>query len=346
MIFHISPLLSMGPFLWAWHPISTAALVQCPPIAGNVQLKYDYFFEKLDEPIPDYYVLFCPEYCDILIDAVVLRLSDTHEKMVASVSGTVELVKHILTQFKQPPSNLFEEWSDVAMVQIESLPSTSLENQLKILSQKTKSLTKWLKEALHPALRQVIKPVIVLAVNAILVRFNALCQAYTGHATGEYLGHACLGLFDSGCFDDLVYTALHLAVLNLLPSTYRVRGTPPTEQEVEIMRVACHKMDVLLLKLPTTYESYDLIKEHYGQSIKVTRELCAKVVSGYTGSYDLRGSLSELELVFLDAASKPKVAIDVATKYMTDITKKIEEQDIDFMDAENMLYLTGKCGYM
>ena len=35
MIFHISPLLSMGPFLWAWHPISTAALVQCPPIAGN-----------------------------------------------------------------------------------------------------------------------------------------------------------------------------------------------------------------------------------------------------------------------------------------------------------------------
>ena len=25
----------MGPFLWAWHPISTAALVQCPPIAGN-----------------------------------------------------------------------------------------------------------------------------------------------------------------------------------------------------------------------------------------------------------------------------------------------------------------------
>ena len=34
--FHISPLLSMGPFLWAWHPISTAALVQCPPIAGNV----------------------------------------------------------------------------------------------------------------------------------------------------------------------------------------------------------------------------------------------------------------------------------------------------------------------
>ena len=36
MIFHISPLLSMGPFLWAWHPISTAAVVQCPPIAGNV----------------------------------------------------------------------------------------------------------------------------------------------------------------------------------------------------------------------------------------------------------------------------------------------------------------------
>ena len=35
MIFHISPLLSMGPFLWAWHPISTAAVVQCPPIAGN-----------------------------------------------------------------------------------------------------------------------------------------------------------------------------------------------------------------------------------------------------------------------------------------------------------------------
>ena len=35
MVFHISPLLSMGPFLWAWHPISTAALVQCPPIAGN-----------------------------------------------------------------------------------------------------------------------------------------------------------------------------------------------------------------------------------------------------------------------------------------------------------------------
>ena len=27
----------MGPFLWAWHPISTAALVQCPPIAGNVK---------------------------------------------------------------------------------------------------------------------------------------------------------------------------------------------------------------------------------------------------------------------------------------------------------------------
>ena len=30
----------MGPFLWAWHPISTAALVQCPPIAGNGLLVY------------------------------------------------------------------------------------------------------------------------------------------------------------------------------------------------------------------------------------------------------------------------------------------------------------------
>ena len=31
----------MGPFLWAWHPISTAALVQCPPIAGNGQANMD-----------------------------------------------------------------------------------------------------------------------------------------------------------------------------------------------------------------------------------------------------------------------------------------------------------------
>ena len=29
----------MGPFLWAWHPISTAALVQCPPIAGNASVR-------------------------------------------------------------------------------------------------------------------------------------------------------------------------------------------------------------------------------------------------------------------------------------------------------------------
>ena len=37
--FNISPLVSMGPFLWAWHPISTATLVQCPPIAGNGEIQ-------------------------------------------------------------------------------------------------------------------------------------------------------------------------------------------------------------------------------------------------------------------------------------------------------------------
>ena len=33
----------MGPFLWAWHPISTAAVVQCPPIAGNeIAVNFNY----------------------------------------------------------------------------------------------------------------------------------------------------------------------------------------------------------------------------------------------------------------------------------------------------------------
>ena len=53
MIFHISPLLSMGPFLWVWHPISTAALVQCPPIAGNVLIelktKHDHLEKMVNE---------------------------------------------------------------------------------------------------------------------------------------------------------------------------------------------------------------------------------------------------------------------------------------------------------
>ena len=35
----------MGPFLWAWHPISTAALVQCPPIAGNARCSIAHSFK-------------------------------------------------------------------------------------------------------------------------------------------------------------------------------------------------------------------------------------------------------------------------------------------------------------
>ena len=61
MIFHISPLLSMGPFLWAWHPISTAALVQCPPIAGNV------LFEALKKLLSVILRLSLPLLCMVAI---------------------------------------------------------------------------------------------------------------------------------------------------------------------------------------------------------------------------------------------------------------------------------------
>ena len=308
-----------------------------------MQSKYSLVLEKLGEAIPDYSVLFCPEYCDILIDAVVLRLSDvnsmSHDKMVLSVNGAAKIANNVLTQFQQPLSNLFQEWVDAAVIQFDSLPSTDLNSGLETLSQRTKALTIWLKQELYPALRQVIYPVVVLAITTILVRCNVLCQAYTGHITGEYLGHACLGLFDSECFDDPVYTALHLAVLNVLPSIYRMRGTPLTEKEVELTRVICHKMDSLLIKLPTTYKNYDIIKEHYQHAVKVSREICAKVVSEFTGSYDLKGSLSELELVFLDIDNNPEAALDMATKYLTDIAKK--ENNVNFIDAENMLYITG-----
>lgn len=314
--------------------------------------RYAHKLEQLGEAIPECSELFCDEYCEILFTTVWLRLSDsdsmTHDQMVASINGVVSIADKVLADFCQPSSTAFQGWADAATVQFESHPQSEWSGLMQVLQQKTAKMTKWLKNEVHPSLRQVLNPVIILAVSAILVRCNILCQAYAGHNAAEYLGHACSGLFDSGCFTDPVYIAFHLAALNLVLSVYRTKGEPLSDEQVELMRGICHKMDVLLQKLPASHKNYDVIKEHYVQAVKVSREICAKVVSGFTGSHDPKSALSELEIALLECDSNPDGAEETALKYLEDIAQKTKRSEsssishINFIDAENMLYLTGR----
>jgi len=88
--------------------------------------------------------------------------------------------------------------------------------------------------------------------------------------------------------------------------------------------------------------------EHYRHTVKLYREICAKVVTGFTGSHDATEALSELELALLHCSDRPEDAVDTALKYLQDIAKKTELSEssdishINFIDAENMLYITGR----
>ena len=163
----------------------------------------------------------------------------------------------------------------------------------------------------------------------------------------EYLGLACAGLFDSGCFPEPIYVPLNLAVLNIFLSIFRTQAEVINEKDLELIRVVCHKMDDLIHKIPTSHSQFDFLKAHYEQAVKVSREICAKVISGFKGSHDPKSALSELEMALLEIDSKPDKALELGTKYLEDIAQKIQLSEsssvnhINFIDAENMLYLTG-----
>lgn len=313
-------------------------------------------FDPLKKPpwsdvIPDAAVLFCDEYCELMSTIAHLRLSDTgsmsQEMMIKCVKGAVELAEKVLLEFQHPSTFLLQEWAEVAVIQFESYPKSKWDDLMKALQEKTSNVVKWFKDDVHRSLRKVLDPVLLLALSAMLVRGNVLCQVYTGHYATEYLGYACVGFFEQGVLTGPAYTAFHMATLSMILNSYRLRGAIDDDQ-VQIIRDICHKIENLLHHLPKTHKNYDIVVQHYKHTIKVFREICAKVITGFSGSHDPSEALSELEIALLECDSNPEKATDTTLKYLTDIAKKTEASQsghishINFIDAENMLYITGK----
>ena len=305
--------------------------------------------------IPEAADLFCDEYCSLLYTVTYLRLSDaqsmSHETMTKYVLDTVKIAENVLKEFHQPLTLFLQEWGEVATIHFESYPKSEWGKLMENLHQKTSILFEWLKKDMHKSLKMVLDPVLILALSAMLVRGNVLCQAYTGHHSTEYLGYACVGFFEQGVLTHSKYISFHMAVLSMILNSYRLRGALD-KNEVELIRGLCHKLESLLHLLPKDTKNYQPITEHYQHTVKVFREICAKVITGFTGSHDPTEALSELELALLKCEENPDVAMDVAIKYLTDIASKTEASErssvshINFIDAENMLYITGNRGYL
>ena len=300
--------------------------------------------------LPEAANLFCDEYCAILHTVCYLRLSDaqsmSHETMTDCVLGAVEIAENVLLEFHHPSTVLLREWAKAATIDFESYPKSEWSDLIGSLHTKSLSFMGWLKNDVHKSLRLVLDPVIMLALSAMLVRGNILSQAYTGHHSLEYLGYACSGFFEQRVLTGPKYAAFHMAILSLILNSYRLRGKLE-DSEVQLIRGLCHKLESLLPHLPKDHKNHQFIVQHYQHTVKVFREVCAKVVTEFTGSHDPTEALSELELALLKCSDNPDEAIDTAIKYLSDIASKTELSQssgishINFIDAENMLYMTG-----
>jgi len=313
-------------------------------------------FDALKRPpwsdvLPQGANLFCDEYCELLHKVCYLRLSDaqsmTHETMAECVSGAMTIVDSVLKEFRHPSTPLLYGWAEAATIEFESYPKSKWEELMGGLHHKVSALMSWIKSDVHKSLRPVLDPVFMLAVSAMLVRGNVLSQAYTGHHSLEYLGFSCVGFFEQKVLTNPDYTAVNMAVLSLILNSYRFRGAL-NDTEVELIRGLCHKLeDLMIHRLPKDHKNYEMIVQHYEPTVKLFREICAKVVTDFSGSRDPQEALSELELALLKCSDHPEEAFDTALKYLTDIASKTEAQEsssisrINFSDAENMLYITG-----
>lgn len=313
-------------------------------------------FDALKNPpwsdvLPEASDLFCDEYCELLHIVVSKRLSDaqgmSHELMGECVAGAIQIIQNVLLEFHHPQTAFLKEWATAAVIQYESHPKSERENLMQSLHEKSAGLIEWLKNDLHKSLRQILDPVLMLILSAMLVRGNVLSQAYTGFLTTEYLGYACVGFFEQKVLSDPKYTVFHVAILSVILNSYRLRGAL-SESEVDLIRDICHKLENLLPHVPKDHKNYNLIMEHYTHTVKLFREICAKVISGFTASHDPSEALTELELALLKCEQDPDAAMTTAVTYITDIAKKTEASEtssvshINFIDAENMLYITGK----
>ena len=289
-------------------------------------------FDDLKKPpwfdvLPESADLFCDEYCTLLHKVVYLRLSDSqsmsHDEMVKCVLDAVGIAEDVLAEFHHPSTPSLKEWAEAATIHFESHPKSEWCKLMDDLHKKSSNLMEWLKNDVHKSLRLVLDPIMMLALSALLVRGNVLCQAYTGHHSTEYLGYASVGFFEQGVLTDATYTAFHMAVLSMILNSYRLRGALD-ENEVQLIRGLCHKLENLLHHLPKDHKNYQLLTEHYQHTVKVFREICAKVITGFTGSHDPAEALSDLELALLKCDENPDMAMDVAVKYITDIAGKTE----------------------
>lgn len=312
-------------------------------------------FDALKKPpwsdiLPESADLFCDEYCNLLYKVTYLRLSDSesmsHETMSECVLGAVRIADDVLKEFHFPSALALKEWAETATIHFESFPKSEWGKMMENLHEKSSILIGWFKNDLHVSLNQVLHPILMLALSAMLVRGNVLCQAYTGHHSTEYFGFACVGFFEQKVLVDPKYTAFHMAVLSLILNSYRLRGALD-ENQIQLIRGLCHKLENLLPRLPKDHKQYKLITEHYQHTVKLFREICAKVITSFKGSHDPTEALCELELAMLKCEQDPDAAMDVALKYLSDIASKTEKSEtssvshINFIDAENMLYITG-----
>ena len=302
---------------------------------------YCYFY-------PDGIDLINTKYCEILVSIIVPLMPSqsrgvlglSHDDMVKCLCSTVQLLEDLLVEFKQQHYQCLSEWKDKVIFDVDAFNPESQTELLTSVDKKSLELASWLQNDLPKALLPVVKPIMLLAVKALLSRSLCLRCMNAGAFSLEYIAHSCLPFFENCIFSESLYTSTHIEVLFLILYSY---GSIEfwTKDMLQAVQTTQARIQQLIAIMPKSTKTYDLLMEEYSENLSVFLNMDVTGNSDSQFSHNPVGTATDLEHILLvDCVEDPRKARQDVENHLHVILEQEAENEGIFIDAQNLFFMT------
>ena len=298
--------------------------------------------------LPTGTVILSDHYFVTLFNILESRRSSTSgmstERMEEHLLEITSQLKATLAMFGHSDSVCIKEWVQV-VCSLKADPQTSIlpKNTMESAITKSEALAKWIRSDIDSILYPIIRPLLILAVMAILSHAYILNCMNLGHLSIQVLSQACLVLFEQSILNTEEYLGHHIGTIVGLLDSFVGRGVALTEDDQKVMEHYCLATEKLLPRYEAT-RAWEK-EEVRDIAVRVLANIRCELKVLSTGTFIYSESLPQESLMSGEVAKRDalKRPVDV-TEYMDKLLEEVKAKNPSELlcrDAENLIHGSG-----
>ena len=268
------------------------------------------------------------------------------EKMETCLLDIAAQLKEVMATFGHTASDSIDEWvralyrsSLEADPRTSSLPKGTAESALR----KSEALAEWVNSDVDSILYPLVRPLLILAVMAVLSLTYVLNCMNLGHEKIQVLSQACLVLFEQSVLNTEEYLGHHVGTIAGLLDAFIGRGTALTPGDARIMEHYCTETERLLPRYQATRAwEMEQVKDI---AIRVVANVRSELRVMSTGKFIHSQSLPQESLMSGEVAKRDALKRPVeVSEYMEKLIKEVKAKapaELLLRDAENLVHGSG-----